>query len=88
MARTSECGGKKPNVIYILAEDIGWGELGWQGGAVPSRGITVTSSMTSTFVSWHPVETTMAMIKSAAARPKRDRIHEIRLAGFVDSNMD
>lgn len=24
--------GKKPNVIYILTDDIGWGELGWQGG--------------------------------------------------------
>jgi arylsulfatase len=24
--------GKKPNIIYILADDIGWGELGWQGG--------------------------------------------------------
>eukprot|EP00439_Symbiodinium_sp_Y106_P052299 s4734_g7.t1 len=23
---------KKPNIIYILADDIGWGELGWQGG--------------------------------------------------------
>jgi len=24
--------GKKPNIIYILADDIGFGELGWQGG--------------------------------------------------------
>ncbi len=24
--------GKKPNIIYILGDDIGWGELGWQGG--------------------------------------------------------
>ena len=24
--------GKKPNVIYILTDDSGWGELGWQGG--------------------------------------------------------
>ena len=23
---------KKPNIIYILADDIGFGELGWQGG--------------------------------------------------------
>lgn len=23
---------KKPNIIYILTDDIGWGELGWQGG--------------------------------------------------------
>ena len=25
--------GKRPNIIYILADDIGFGELGWQGGA-------------------------------------------------------
>ncbi|TDJ15661.1 MAG: hypothetical protein E2O66_00970 [Deltaproteobacteria bacterium] len=24
--------GKRPNIIYILADDVGWGELGWQGG--------------------------------------------------------
>jgi len=23
---------KPPNIIYILADDVGWGELGWQGG--------------------------------------------------------
>lgn len=26
--------GKKPNIIYILADDIGWGELGSYGGGV------------------------------------------------------
>ncbi|MFA3920684.1 sulfatase-like hydrolase/transferase [Ruegeria hyattellae] len=24
--------GKKPNIVYVLTDDIGWGELGWQGG--------------------------------------------------------
>ena len=24
--------GKKPNIIYIMTDDVGWGELGWQGG--------------------------------------------------------
>jgi arylsulfatase len=23
---------KRPNIIYILADDVGWGEMGWQGG--------------------------------------------------------
>ncbi len=23
---------KKPNIVYILVDDVGWGELGWQGG--------------------------------------------------------
>ncbi len=25
-------GDKRPNIIYVLADDVGWGELGWQGG--------------------------------------------------------
>ena len=24
--------GKRPNIIYVLADDVGWGEMGWQGG--------------------------------------------------------
>ncbi|KAJ1446106.1 alkaline-phosphatase-like protein [Pelagophyceae sp. CCMP2097] len=24
--------GKRPNIVYILADDVGWGELGFQGG--------------------------------------------------------
>jgi hypothetical protein len=31
--------GKKPNIIYILADDVGWGEMGWQGGG-KHRGTT------------------------------------------------
>jgi arylsulfatase len=26
--------GKKPNIIYVLADDIGWGELGSYGGGI------------------------------------------------------
>ncbi|WP_108861446.1 sulfatase-like hydrolase/transferase [Ruegeria sp. Alg231-54] len=32
LASLEELFGKKPNIIYILTDDIGWGELGWQGG--------------------------------------------------------
>ena len=32
LASLEETFGKKPNIIYILADDVGWGELGWQGG--------------------------------------------------------
>jgi arylsulfatase A-like enzyme len=32
LAALEERFGKKPNIIYILADDVGWGELGWQGG--------------------------------------------------------
>ncbi|MBW2010518.1 MAG: sulfatase-like hydrolase/transferase, partial [Deltaproteobacteria bacterium] len=32
LAKLKKKFGKKPNIIYILADDVGWGELGWQGG--------------------------------------------------------
>lgn len=35
LAALKEKFGKRPNIIYILADDVGWGELGWQGGGKP-----------------------------------------------------
>lgn len=32
LAALRERFGKRPNIVYILTDDIGWGELGWQGG--------------------------------------------------------
>jgi arylsulfatase len=32
LAALQEKFGKCPNIIYILADDVGWGEMGWQGG--------------------------------------------------------
>lgn len=32
LAALREKFGKRPNIIYILTDDVGWGELGWQGG--------------------------------------------------------
>ena len=32
LAKLKKKFGKTPNIIYILADDVGWGELGWQGG--------------------------------------------------------
>ena len=36
--------GKKPNIIYVLADDVGWGEMGWQGGG-KHRGTPAPLSM-------------------------------------------
>lgn len=43
----------KPNVVYILADDVGWGDLSTHGGGVPtpnidrifSRGVECTQFM-------------------------------------------
>lgn len=32
LAALEERFGKKPNIVYVLADDVGWGEMGWQGG--------------------------------------------------------
>lgn len=32
LAKLEKRFGKRPNIIYILTDDVGWGELGWQGG--------------------------------------------------------
>ncbi len=32
LAALEERFGKKPNIIYILADDVCWGEMGWRGG--------------------------------------------------------
>ncbi len=32
LAALREKFGKRPNIIFILTDDVGWGELGWQGG--------------------------------------------------------
>ena len=32
LAALEERFGKKPNIVYILTDDVGWGEMGWQGG--------------------------------------------------------
>jgi len=55
----------KPNVVYILADDVGWGDLSVHGGGVPtptidslfSRGIELTN-----FMGWCVCSPTRAML--------------------------
>ncbi len=35
ISQTSE-GNGKPNIVYILADDMGWGDVGWHDGKIPT----------------------------------------------------
>ena len=56
---------EKPNVVYILSDDVGWGDLGIHGGGVPtpnidslfSRGVELTQ-----FMGWCVCSPTRAML--------------------------
>ena len=58
-------GPARPNVVYILADDVGWGDLGVHGGGVPtpnidqlfSRGVELTQ-----FMGWCVCSPTRAML--------------------------
>ncbi|MDA1276538.1 MAG: sulfatase-like hydrolase/transferase [Verrucomicrobia bacterium] len=55
----------KPNVVYIMADDIGWGDLSKNGGGVPtpnidklfSKGVELTQ-----FMGWSVCSPTRAML--------------------------
>ncbi|MDP4937829.1 MAG: sulfatase-like hydrolase/transferase, partial [Verrucomicrobiales bacterium] len=55
----------KPNVVYIMADDVGWGDLSKNGGGVPtpnidqlfSRGVELTQ-----FMGWCVCSPTRAML--------------------------
>ena len=56
---------EKPNVVYILSDDVGWGDLSVHGGGVPtpnidrlcSRGVEMTQ-----FMGWCVCSPTRAMV--------------------------
>jgi arylsulfatase A-like enzyme len=62
---TSSALGTKPNVVYIMADDIGWGDISAHGGGIPtpnidrlfSRGVELTQ-----FMGWCVCSPTRAML--------------------------
>ena len=55
----------KPNVVYILADDVGWGDLSAHGGGVPTPGIDGLFSRgveLSNFMGWCVCSPTRAML--------------------------
>ena len=75
----------RPNVVYILADDVGWGDLSMQGGGVPtpnidrlfSRGVELAN-----FMGWCVCSPTGAMLSTGR--------HPIRVgsAPEVDGELD
>jgi arylsulfatase A-like enzyme len=57
--------GHQPNVVYILADDVGWGDLSCHGGSVPTPAIDGLFSAgveLTTFMSWCVCSPTRAML--------------------------
>ena len=64
-AQTADTSSAKPNVVYIMADDIGWGDISAHGGGVPtpnidrlfSKGVELTQ-----FMGWCVCSPTRAML--------------------------
>lgn len=57
--------GSRPNVVYILADDLGWGDLSCHGGTVPTPAIDTLFSQgveLTTCMSWCVCSPTRAML--------------------------
>ena len=55
----------RPNVVYILADDVGWGDLSCHGGSVPTPaidGLFDAGVELTTFMSWCVCSPTRAML--------------------------
>lgn len=67
-AARADSGAPKPNVVYIMADDVGWGDLSFHGGGVPTpsidrlckQGVELTS-----FMGWCVCSPTRAMLLTA-----------------------
>lgn len=64
-APRADSGASKPNVVYIMADDVGWGDLSFHGGGVPTpnidrlckQGVELTQ-----FMGWCVCSPTRAML--------------------------
>ena len=67
-AARADSGTPKPNVVYIMADDVGWGDLSFHGGGVPTpnidrlckQGVELTN-----FMGWCVCSPTRAMLLTA-----------------------
>ena len=85
----------KPNVVYILSDDVGWGDLSVHGGGVPTpnidrlfeRGVELTQ-----FMGWCVCSPTRAMlltgrhpIRVGTAENEPSQVHKVP-AAFTSAN--
>jgi len=82
--------GKKPNIIYILADDVGWGELGWQGGGkhrgtpTPTLDTMAKEGMAFWSAYAEPSCTPSRIAINTGRHPVRTGLNGILLPGQID----
>lgn len=67
-AAVSAADAVRPNVVYLLADDFGWGDLGANGGSIPTPhldGLAAHGVRLENFMGWCVCSPTRAMLPTA-----------------------